>query len=161
MAKTSNEMVQEFKAFIDYVEEIKVVDEEVWDQPIAEGKWSIKDIMSHIMLWDKYFYEEAIEKINLRQPLTVKHLNFDEFNANAVEYAKTQTRDAIIDQLIVYRMKIINSVSGLSEDEYLQGYKDGDNKKFTIRGYLRSFISHDKHHKKQIVSYLKSLKLLK
>ena len=83
MAKTTSEMVEEFRAFIDYVNEIKVIDEEIWNHPIAEGKWSIKDIMSHIMLWDKYFYEEGVEKIKLGQPLTVKHLDFDEFNANA------------------------------------------------------------------------------
>jgi len=161
MAKTTIEMVEEFRAFIDYVNEIRVIDEEIWNHPIAEGKWSIKDIMSHIMLWDKYFYEEGVEKIKLGQPLTVKHLDFDEFNANAVKYAKTQTKDAIVDQFIVYRTKIINSVSGLSEDDYLKGYKDGDKKKFTLRGYLRSFVSHDKHHKKQIEKYLKTSKILK
>lgn len=158
MAKTAEEMIEGFRAFIDFVDGIKELDEKDWNQPISEGKWSIKDIMSHIMLWDKYFYEEGIVKIELEQPLTVRHLDFDEFNANAMEYAKTQTKDELIAQFIEYRTNIVNSIAGLSEDAYLKSYKDGDKKKFSVHSYLRSFISHDKHHKKQIEKYMESLK---
>lgn len=157
MAKTSVEMVEEFKNFIDFVQGLRTIDEADWNKPISEGKWTLKDVISHIMLWDKYFYEESIEKIKLGQPVTVRHLNFDEFNANAREYAKTQTRDSIIDQFLDYRTKIINDISGLTEEDYIKNYKDGDKKKFSIRGYLRGFISHDKHHKKQIEKYVKSI----
>lgn len=161
MAKSSREMVEEFKSFITFVEELRSLEEEYWDKSISEGKWSVKDIISHIMLWDKYFYDEGIEKIKLGESVTVKHLNFDEFNLKAREYAKTQTRDAIIEQFLAHRNKIIENISGLTEDEYLKEYKDGDNKKFSIRGYLRGFIPHDKHHKKQIEKYIKSQKQVK
>lgn len=157
MPKTSLEMVEEFKSFIDFAQDLKTIGEEHWNIPISEGKWTLKDVLSHIMLWDKYFYEEGIEKIKLGSPLTVRNLNFDEFNANAIEYAKSQTRDSILEQLIEYRIKIINVISGLPEEEYSKEYKDGDGKKFSIRTYLRGFISHDKHHKKQIEKYLKTI----
>ncbi|PIH60100.1 hypothetical protein CS562_09300 [Paenibacillus sp. LK1] len=157
MAKTSLEMVEEFKTFIDFVRELKTIDEEHWNSPISEGKWSLKDVISHIMLWDKYFYEEGIEKIKLGQFVTVRHLNFDEFNVNAREYAKTQTRDSIVNQFFEYRNKIIDDITGLPEEDYIKEYKDGDRKKFSIRGYLRGFIPHDKHHKKQIEKYLTSI----
>ncbi|OUS76104.1 hypothetical protein B1748_14940 [Paenibacillus sp. MY03] len=157
MAKTSKEMVEEFKSFINFVQDLKKIDEEHWNRPLSEGKWTLKDVISHIMLWDKYFYEEGIKKIKLGQPVSVRHLNFDEFNANAREYAKTQSRDQIIDQFLEYRKKIISDISGLPEEDYIKAYKDGDTKKFSIRGYLRGFISHDKHHKKQIEKYIKSL----
>src|SRR5690606_14701573 len=129
---------------------LKEIEEEHWNKPLSEGKWSMKDVICHIMLWDKYFYEGAIEKIKLGEPVLVKHLNFDEFNANAREYAKTQTRDSIISQFILYREKIIADISNLSEEDYIKDYKNGDKKKFTIRGYLRGFIPHDKGHAKQI-----------
>lgn len=157
MAKTSMEMVEEFKSFIDFVQELKTLNEEHWNSPISEGKWTLKDVITHIMLWDKYFYEEGIEKIKLGQSVTVRHLNFDEFNASAREYAKSQTSDAIINQFMEYRNNIINDISGLQEEDYIRAYKDGDRKKFSIRGYLRGFIPHDKHHKKQIEKYLISI----
>ncbi|ANS75279.1 hypothetical protein AWM70_12245 [Paenibacillus yonginensis] len=157
MAKASVEMVEEFKTFIDFVQELKMIEEEHWNSPISEGKWSLKDVICHIMLWDIYFYEEGIEKIKLGQSVTVRHLNFDEFNANAREYAKTQTRDSIMNQFFEYRNKIIDDITGLPEEDYIKEYKDGDGKKFSIRGYLRGFIPHDKHHKKQIEKYVKSI----
>ncbi|MHA6484107.1 DinB family protein [Paenibacillus sp. strain BS8-2] len=160
MPKLSKEMVEEFKSFIQYVEGLKSIKEENWNQPISDGKWTLKDIISHIMLWDKYFYEEAIQKVKLEESVTVRHLNFDEFNANAIEFAKTQTIDDIIEKCIEYRSKIIEDISELTEEEYLKEYKDGDKKKFSIRGYLRGFIPHDKHHKKQIEKFIKELKTL-
>jgi hypothetical protein len=155
MAKSTMDMIVEFKSFIDFVESLKAIDEVYWNKPLSEGKWSMKDVICHIMLWDKYFYEGAIEKIKHGEPVKVKHLNFNEFNANAREYAKNQTRDDIIDQFIMYREKIIADIIDLSEDEYIKEYKDGDKKKFTIRSYLRGFISHDKGHGKQIEKYIK------
>lgn len=157
MAKTTSEMVEEFSGFISYVQELGGLSEEHWNNPIAEGKWTLKDIVSHMMLWDKYFYEEGIEKITLGQPVTVKHLNFNEFNANAMEYAKGQTKDSMIKQFVECRSKIINVVSELPEEDSLKEYKDGDGKKFSIRGYLRGFVPHDKHHRKQIDKYLKNI----
>lgn len=156
MAKTTAVMIEEFKAFIPFVVSLKDFDESHWHTPIAEGKWTVRDVISNIMLWDKYFYEEAIAKIKGKEPLTVRHLNFDEFNANAMEYAKTQSRKAIIDQFVEHRTKIIDAISGLEEEEYWAIYLDGDNKKFSIRKYVRDFISHDKHHKKQIEKFIKS-----
>lgn len=157
MAKTNEEMIKEFEAFIPFVVSLKEYDDGHWNLPITEGKWTVKDIICHIMLWDKYFYEEAIHKIKSQEPLTVRHLNFDKFNANAIEYANSQTMDSIINQFIEYRSKIINDISGLSDEEYIRDYIDGDKKKFSIRKYLRGFIPHDKHHRKQIEKFIKSI----
>ncbi|WP_199618116.1 DinB family protein [Paenibacillus alkalitolerans] len=157
MAMNNEDMVKEFEAFIPFVVALNDYDESHWNLPIAEGKWSLKDIICHIMLWDKYFYEEAILKIKLKEPLTVRHLNFDEFNANAIEYSKSQTKQSIIDRFAEYRSKIINDISGLSDEEYIQEYFDGDKKIFTIQEYLRGFIPHDKQHKEQIEKFLKSI----
>ncbi|MFS0871981.1 DinB family protein [Paenibacillus xylanilyticus] len=155
MAKTTDEMIEEFKSFTSYVMELDTLSEQVWNTPIAEGKWTLKDVIAHIMLWDQYFYEEAIYKIKHDEPLTVRHLNFNEFNANAMEYSKTKSKKAIVEELVEKRMNIIHAITGLQEEEYTREYKDGDKKKFSIKKYVRAFISHDKHHKKQIESFKK------
>ncbi|MEO2206549.1 DinB family protein [Paenibacillus pabuli] len=155
MAKTTDEMIEEFKSFTSYVIELDNLSEQVWNTPIAEGKWTLKDVITHMMLWDQYFYNEAIYKIKQDEPLTVRHLNFDEFNANAIEYSKTTSKKAILEEFVEKRMNIIHAITGLREEEYTREYKDGDKKKFSIKKYVRAFISHDKHHKKQIDSFKK------
>ncbi|WP_195576164.1 DinB family protein [Paenibacillus sp. 1001270B_150601_E10] len=157
MAKTIEEINAEFKSYIAFVLKLDELSEEHWNSPIAEGKWTLKEVITHIMLWDKYFYEEAIEKIKQNKPLTVKHLNFNEFNANAIEYSKKHTKKSIVDQFVEYRMKITNDISEMNEDECTRDFIDGDKKKFSVRKFLRGFIPHDKHHKKQIEKFLKSI----
>lgn len=48
-------LLEEFKEWIRFVSEIREMD---WQITIAEGKWSVQDIVSHILLWDKYFLKQ-------------------------------------------------------------------------------------------------------
>ncbi|AIQ36749.1 hypothetical protein R50345_20160 [Paenibacillus sp. FSL R5-0345] len=153
--RTKEQMLFEFKSLIPFVESLEEVPDKHWNMPIATGKWTVKDILCHLMLWDKYFYEGAIKKILLKEPLTTKHLDFNEFNANAMEYAKLLSKQTLIEQFLLYRTRILDAVSGLTDEECDMEYKDADRKKFSVRKYLRSFIPHDKHHKKQIEQFLK------
>lgn len=158
-AKTKEQMIIEFEAYIPFVQSLSEVSEQHFNEPIAPGKWSLKDIICHLMLWDKYFYEGAVKNIVMKEPVTTKHLNFNEFNANAIEYAKLVSKHTLIEQFVQVRAKIIEAASSFTDEEFDQEHKDGDRKKFSVRKYLRSFISHDKHHKKQITQYLKNIAL--
>ncbi|MFD2876394.1 hypothetical protein ACFTAO_11210 [Paenibacillus rhizoplanae] len=92
-------------------------------------KWSLKDVLCHIMLWDKYFYVEALVKIKEGLPLTAAHMDFNAFNANAVLYARTVTRQEAIRLFVLYRTKIIEVAASLSDTALEQNHRDGDGKK--------------------------------
>ncbi len=129
MAKTNQEMAAEFKSYIPFIEGLQALDETLWDRPIEEGKWSLKALVAHLLKWDQYFYEEAIAKIRRQEPLTVRHLNFDEFNYNARIYSETQTKEELIAQFIDWRSKIVEAIGGLDDSEFEKEYVDGDRKK--------------------------------
>lgn len=137
-----------------FVQSLRDYAETVWESSIKEGKWSMKSLVSHMMMWDKYFYEEAIEKIALQGELTVKHQKYKVFNNNAIEYGKTVTTHDLIDQAIEYRKKIINTINNLTSEEIERQYVDGDGKLFKIEKYIKDFLYHDKHHIKQLKEYL-------
>ncbi|MNC32633.1 hypothetical protein D3C75_809950 [compost metagenome] len=118
-------------------------------------------MLCHILLWDKYFYEEAFAKVKSGQPLTAKHQNFNEFNARALPYAQTVTKQEAVQQFILYRSKMISDMTGLSDAEFLKSYPDGDGNKFSYRAHLRGFIPHDKHHKKQMEQYIQAYSMSK
>ena len=155
MEKVMLDRIEEFRGFIPYVQGLESVEESLWNQPLAEGKWTMKDVICHIALWDEYFYQEGIEKVKLGQPLAVKHLDYDEFNANAVRYAKTQTIDSLIEQAVRIRTKIVDTISSLPEEELDHEFTDADGHPFTVREYLNGFIPHDEQHKHQIDDYLR------
>ncbi|WP_339223502.1 DinB family protein [Paenibacillus sp. FSL H8-0332] len=152
-AKTNKQLILEFESFIPYIQSLDSMEDADWEAPLEAGKWSLKDVLCHIMLWDKYFYVEALVKIKEGLPLTAAHMDFNAFNANAVLYARTVTRQEAIRLFVLYRTKIIEVAASLSDTALEQNHRDGDGKKFSICKYLRDFISHDKHHKKQIEKY--------
>lgn len=148
------ELLKEFSNLCTYVESLRNIKPEKWIAPIAEGKWSIRDIVAHMMLWDQHFLEEAIQKLAQQAPLTLKHLDFDDFNSNAVEFAKTKSKDEIIDLTIRYRTEIINHLSSLSDEAFTAEHLDGDGQPFTAQQYVLDFLWHDNHHVKQMVEFL-------
>ena len=137
-------LLEEFKEWISFV--IKNSDMD-WQLPMDTGKWTIHDIVSHIMLWDKYFFEAAIDPILNNNPLTLEHLDYDSFNKEAIEYGRTKTKDELIHLTIQYRNLILESIESLSDEKFTREYVDG---KFTLMSYLKDFIGHDQHHMRQI-----------
>lgn len=153
-----NELLEEFESFNGFVESLRGMEEDVWASPIAPGKWAVRDIISHILLWDVYFFENGIEKIHTgSDSITVQHLDYDEFNQKAVEYALGVSKDALIDETVRIRSRIVDTIRQIPEESHLKTFRDGDGHDFVIVGYLKDFIWHDNHHRKQIEHYLREV----
>jgi hypothetical protein len=99
------------------------------------------------MLWDKYFFEAAIDPILNNNPLTLEHLDYDSFNKEAIEYGRTKTKDELIHLTVQYRNLILESIESLSDEKFTREYVYG---KFTFMSYLKDFVEHDQHHMRQI-----------
>lgn len=138
------DLINPFKEWNKFVLDIADMD---WSTPIAEGKWTIHDVVSHIMLWDKYFYESTIEPIVSDKAITLELIDFDVFNQNAITYGKTKTKEELIESTTKYRSMIVECISSLDEAKYSKKYVEG---RFFLESYLKDFISHDQHHMKQI-----------
>jgi len=147
MNQVKEELLKEFHEWVHFLGRIKDWD---WNKPLNEGKWSIHDIVSHIYKWDEYFLEKAVEPITNGVALTVQHLNFDEFNAQAAEYGKTISKQDIMELSIQCREKIMEHIENQDISSFNQEFTDGEGKPFTIEAYLKDFIWHDRHHMKQI-----------
>ncbi|AOZ94127.1 DinB family protein [Paenibacillus crassostreae] len=147
-------LLEQFSEWLNYVKKLETYDENVWKKEIAKDKWSLRELVSHIMLWDKYFFEDAIEKIYKNELLTLQHLDFDEFNESAKEYGKQTSIQTIVEQSIHYREQIINHIVMIPEEMISECYVDEDGKIFDILQYLRDFIDHDQHHMSQMDNFI-------
>jgi len=107
------------------------------------------------MLWDKYFYDEAIHKIATDKPVTLNHIDFDEFNKEAVIYAKTISIEELIEKSVFYRECIIADIRSMPEQLTNHNFIDGDGNIFNVTQYLKDFIWHDQHHLIPLKEYLK------
>ncbi|MCL6602917.1 MAG: DinB family protein [Paenibacillus sp.] len=152
--QNKEQLLDEFSALISFVQSLRQLDEGKWITPIEEGKWTTRDVIAHIMLWDKFFFEEAIEKISNSQAVSIQNLDFFEFNKTAVEYAKSKDKQEIIDMTIYYRSEILHHLREISEVEFPVEHIGGDGKTFTIYSFLIDFILHDTQHMNQLKSFL-------
>jgi hypothetical protein len=159
MSNTTTELIESFREWISFSRSLQELPEKSWDSSMEADKWTIKDVVCHMMLWDKYFYEEAVNKIATAQPISLKHVNYDEFNDRAIIYAKTITTEELIEKTIDYREKIIADIEALSEDAVNRNYIDGDGNLFYIPQYMKDFIGHDQHHMKPLKTFLVAINL--
>ncbi|MGO4274466.1 DinB family protein [Paenibacillus sp. TAF58] len=152
--KSKELLIKEFSTLILFVQSLRQLDDGTWVTPIEESKWTTRDVVAHLMFWDKYFFEEAIEKITTRQQVTSQHLNFDEFNKRAIEYAKIKEKQEIIDMTIHYRNEILRHLGLIPEEEFVKEHVDGDGNNFSVYNYLMGFIPHDAQHINQLKDFL-------
>ncbi|MEC0238921.1 DinB family protein [Paenibacillus dokdonensis] len=150
---TKQEKLDAFAELIGFAESLERLSEEQWSGPIAEGKWSPRDIISHIMLWDKYFLEHAVRPMAEHQPLTLKNLDFNEFNRNAADYGLTQSQPFLIGETVKARRQLLELMQSIPETEY--SHKHGGI--MSIDEYLVDFYEHDRHHMAQINTYIAGL----
>ncbi|KPV55971.1 hypothetical protein QJ48_30245 [Paenibacillus sp. A3] len=106
------------------------------------------------MLWDQYFYESAVGKIAEGKPLTLKHLDFDAFNARAAQYGRDQSGGKLVEELVLWRSRLTDTLEALPETEFGRSFPDLDGKPFVISEYIPDFVWHDRHHITQIREFL-------
>ncbi|WP_083485102.1 GNAT family N-acetyltransferase [Paenibacillus ihumii] len=141
-----NVLLASFQEWIAFLSKHRDRDEQLWNQPVAPGKWPLRAVVSHMMLWDKYFYEHAIGKIHTREPLTLRHTDYDEFNRAAQLFSEQTRISRLMEQAVYYREKIIAVIRALPDDLYDKEYVDADGQPFFVAQYLKDFIPHDRHH---------------
>ncbi|MFD0711256.1 DinB family protein [Paenibacillus sp. GCM10027626] len=153
----SENLLKSFRSYIPFLETLRAVPAIHWVRPMEQDKWSPGEVIAHILLWDRYFLESAIQNIATNEPVTAKHLDFDAFNAQAAPYAASVSQQALIDEAISCREEIIRLISRVPTGEFELAHTDGDGNPFTIIGYLEGFVPHDLHHRRQIETYLDKL----
>ena len=80
-----NKIINDFNEYSIWINTLKGMKEELWMAPISEGKWTIGEIISHIMNWDDYLLRETLSSVRW------KGMEFPDFDYNklASSYAKS------------------------------------------------------------------------
>jgi len=150
MATEKEQLLNTFGEWITFVTDLARYDERFWNQSVALGKWSVREVAAHIVRWDEYFYEEAIRNVRAGLPLTVRHLDYDAFNEKAKAYGKSASIAELVNGAVSIRKRIIDTIANLSDEQYGAAYVDADGHPFEAGQYLKDFIWHDRHHIEQI-----------
>ncbi|WP_408010514.1 DinB family protein [Pseudalkalibacillus sp. A8] len=146
-----------FGEMCEWVSTLRTIQRELWLQPIAEGKWSIGEIISHFYFWDRFIYNDRLLKL---ESSDFNQANVEVMNKNASDYARSGiSREELISMFIQSRKEICHFIQSLPGQRYEEPLKIGDNT-ITIEKYIVGMNEHDHHHKKQVKSFLKNKALV-
>ncbi|MGN1400609.1 MAG: DinB family protein [Bacillus sp. (in: firmicutes)] len=153
-------VLDRFNGYSSWLDSLFTLDETSWSEPIATGKWSVSEIIAHIAKWDRHILDKVIPST-----LTGKGMEFpefDSFNKAAAEYAKAGiTKEALLEEAKNVRESLVKRLAGLSTAVLQQPLPSNGvthcphtGVPYSLIYIIDEFISHDQHHKEQIMHFL-------
>lgn len=153
MGVKQNKVLKEFSDFLLWVENLKETAQDLWLKPVSAGKWSLREILTHIMYWDKNSLEMMVP--NMSEGAQLFFVDIEQHNQEAAGLAQSyNSLDVLIDDLIMTRKQLL----GLLEEKYNDATNFTiDNENYTYKKFVEIFIHHDEHHKKQMEGLLEQI----
>lgn len=159
MIRLGTDTIFRYQQFLEWAETLRGIDDRLWTKPIAEGKATVAEIVSHLQQWDRYLLHTVIPAVKNGEE--IRFPEFDSYNEQAYEYARSGiSADRLLDELTQTRLRLI---------EFLRNEPDVAAKPVPVNGVARcphtdtpysllyivyEFIDHDAHHKNQILSVI-------
>lgn len=141
--------IKEFEGFISYIESLGALDESYWLQPIAPGKWTLKELVCHLWNWDQYSIDVMIPLMENGAKLP-DFVDIEEHNLAARELAKSfKSSDELIEAFSKTRRLMIQMITN-RYDKDARFTIGNEQRKYSIDSYMQIFTHHDFEHKKQI-----------
>ncbi|MDA1633558.1 DinB family protein [Bacillus cereus] len=155
-----NKIINDFNEYSIWIHTLKCMKEELWVAPISEGKWTVGEIVSHIMNWDDYLLRETLSSV--RDGKGMEFPDFDTYNKLASSYAKSGiSKVKLLEEAKAKRELLVKELR-LLHDEKLKkpltangvSHCPHTGTPYSLIYIIKEFIEHDNHHKRQVIHFL-------
>ncbi|WP_245948224.1 DinB family protein [Paenibacillus sambharensis] len=155
MAVKQNKVLDQFSDLLPWAENLKDTAQDLWLKPISDGKWSLREILTHIMYWDRNSLEMMVP--NMSEGAALFFADIEKHNQEAAGLAQSyHSLDTLIDDLVITRRQLFV----LLKEKYNNTEKFTiDNRNYTYKKFVQLFIHHDEHHRRQIEGFLEQEKV--
>jgi len=159
MISLGKETIHRYKEFIEWAETLSDLDDNIWLTPIAEGKATVAEIISHLKNWDYYLINTIIPAIKNGEGMVFP--DFDSFNQKAYEYARSGiSKNSLLDEFKQTRIQLVEIM--LTEPDVATKNVAANGVEncphtgtpYSLLYIIYEFIEHDIHHKNQILSVI-------
>ncbi|WP_256022289.1 DinB family protein [Paenibacillus kribbensis] len=149
------EVSDDLEKWLEFLSALSSYSDEFLCKPIA-GTWSIQDIISHIMGWDKSLTKTLIQIINDEQVALQEHPDVQAFNDTSVAFGRNMKPHDLLNEAIAQRKQMIRKLKMVSESAFVRQFP---NSRYTMENFLQQmFVQHDRHHKEQIMKALRVIR---
>ncbi len=152
----SKEILESFRCIIPWVSRLGELDDSVWFNPIAEGKASTAEIISHLQNWDRYLISNVIPSVLGGDGIVFP--DFDPFNSVAYDYAKSGIgRKQLLEEFCATRAELCDLLASIGDNALREPVTANGvelcphtGNPYSLLYIIQEFIEHDQHHKVQI-----------
>ncbi|MFC5530781.1 DinB family protein [Cohnella yongneupensis] len=131
-------VIESFSTLIAWADRLNELDDATWFKPLAEGKASIAEVISHLLYWDRYFITNVV--LAAVRGEEIAYPDFDPFNAEAYKYAKSGiSRKQLLWELSATRAELCRMLLAL-----------GEGMPSALAHTIQESTDHDLHHRNQI-----------
>ncbi len=118
---------------------------ELGDQVYAPGKWTVKEILQHIIDWERIFTYRSLVYVRMEPNFPPGH---DQDLMTPNSKANQKTLESIIDDFIVVRSATISLFQSYDKEDLMKTYHYGENhqNQMSIFALGFSIIGHQIHH---------------
>lgn len=148
MNKLKEEILFHLARSIEFVHSLEEIPEEKWRKEIADGKWTIAEVVGHLTPWDEFLLNERLPYFLANETLP-QAPNEDELNEKAALHSRRSNREEIINRFISVRQQLQMAIMDIKDELWVDEVTIGKHR-ITIYDYLKGFVQHDEHHFKQI-----------
>ena len=135
------------------------MEEETWTMPIGLDKWSCREIIAHIMNWDKHLLSAVIPSIKDEEGMHFP--DFDPFNEMAASFARSGiSKNELLHEAKKTRKQLISALNELPDEQLYrpvpsngQTHCPHTGTPYSLLYIILEFTYHDRHHQKQIEDF--------
>ena len=127
---------------LNLVSVLKNIPDEKWDYRYAEGKWSIKELVQHIIDSERIFCYRAL---NFARKDSNELPGFDENEFAAVSKADKRSKQDLLEELITVQRSSLQLFASFDEEQLDQSGKANGNSIY-VKGIGFIIVGHAIHH---------------
>ncbi|MCY7671890.1 DinB family protein [Bacillus altitudinis] len=145
-------VIKHYEHTLEWVQSLTEVTEEEWRSAIADGKWSIAEIIAHFVPWDEFILQDRLKKFWNNKALP-QAPDVHEMNQQSAERARKEERSETIGRFIAVRTELLQEMKKIESSRWNASFLIGQTE-LTLSSYFQGLIKHDLHHMEQIKKVL-------
>ena len=141
-------ILSHYEQSILWVKGLGELSEEQWRTPIKEGKWSVAEIIGHLIPWDAFILHDRIPYLFKDVDLP-KGPDAQAVNDQAASESRERTKEETIEQFAGTRQALLSAINGMNDELWTTELVIGQSV-LSLAAYFQGMIEHDNHHFEQI-----------
>ncbi|MEK4182539.1 DinB family protein [Bacillus sp. FSL K6-1145] len=141
-------VIKHYEHTLEWVQSLTELTDKEWRRAIADGKWSIAEIIAHFVPWDEFILHDRLKEFWNDRALC-KAPDVHEMNIQSAERARHEERSETIGRFFAIRTELLQEMKKIEASRWTTPFLIGQTE-LTLSSYFQGLIKHDLHHMEQV-----------